>query len=220
MPRSPRLTAPSTVYHVILRCNAKQPLFRTPKDFESLLSVVAHYRNKHEFKFFGYCIMNTHAHLIIQTPDDEETTISKIMHNVASLYARDYNGRHERVGHFFGERFKSPIVEDDSYGIALLRYVAQNPVRAKMVRNARDWERSSFRVYETGEQNMFVDFLPSFEGLARTRKRAAQMFAELVDGAIVKQDDSWTKNRVIGTEIFIKKTLGTPHDPLAAGPPG
>ena len=62
--------------------------------------------------------------------------------------------------------------------------------------------------------------LPSFEGLARTRKRAAQMFAELVDGAIVKQDDSWTRSRVIGTEIFVKRLLGRPHDPLAAGPPG
>ena len=220
MPRPPRLTAPSTVYHVILRCNAKEPLFRTPKDFESLLCVLAKYKQKHAFKLYGYCIMNTHAHLIIQTPDNEESSISRIIHNVASLYVRDYNIRHERVGHFFGERFKSPIVEDDSYGIALLKYIAQNPVRAKMVSKARDWEWSSLRVYEEGEPTTFVDLLPSFEGLARTRKRAAQMFAELVNGKLIKQDDSWTRGRVIGTEIFIKRILGTPHDPLAAGPPG
>jgi putative transposase len=220
MPRPPRLIAPSTVYHVILRCNAKEPLFRTPKDFESLLCVLARYKQKHAFKLYGYCIMNTHAHLIIQTPDDEKVSISKIMHNVASLYVRDYNIRHERVGHFFGERFKSPIVEDDSYGIALLKYIAQNPVRARMVAKARDWEWSSFRVYENGEPNMFVDLLPSFEGLARTRRRAAQMFAELVNGKIVKQDDGWTRSRVIGTEIFIKHIIGSPHNALAAGPPG
>jgi REP element-mobilizing transposase RayT len=220
MPRPPRLTAPSTVYHVILRCNAKEPLFTTPKDFESLLCVLAHYKRRHAFKLYGYCIMNTHAHLIIQTPDDEKASISKIMHNVASLYVRDYNTRHKRVGHFFGERFKSPIVEDDSYGIALLKYIAQNPVRAKMVKNARDWTWSSYRVYESGEPNLFIDFLPSFEGLARTRKRAAQMFAELVDGVIVKQDDGWTRMRVIGTKLFVKRLLGHPHDPLASDPPG
>jgi hypothetical protein len=163
--------------------------------------------------------MHTHAHLIIQTPNSEETTISHIMHDVASLYAHDYNTRHERVGHFFGERFKSPIVEDDSYGIALLRYIAQNPVRAGMVTRPGDWQWSSYRFYESGEQNMFVDFLPSFEGLAKTRKRAAQIFTDLVNQNIVSQDDGWTRNRVIGTETFIKHILGTPHDPLASGPP-
>ena len=91
---------------------------------------------------------------------------------------------------------------------------------AKMVRRARDWNWSSYRIYESGEPNVFVDLLPSFEGLARSRKRAAQMFAELVNGVIVKQDDGWTRSRIIGTEIFIKRILGNPHDPLAAGPPG
>jgi hypothetical protein len=164
--------------------------------------------------------MNTHAHLIIQTPENDSTTISHIMHDVASLYARDYNSRHERVGHFFGERFRSPIVEDDSYGITLLRYIAQNPVRAGMVKKPGDWQWSSYGFYESGEANMFIDFLPSFEGLAKTRKRASQIFAELVSQKIVAQDDGWTRNRVIGTEIFIKRTLGAPHDPLASGPLG
>jgi hypothetical protein len=163
--------------------------------------------------------MHTHAHLIIQTPDSEETTISHIMHDVASLYARDYNSRHERVGHFFGERFKSPIVEDDSYGISLLRYIAQNPLRAGMVKKPGDWKWSSYRFYESGEENMFIDFLPSFEGLAKTRNRASQIFAELASQKIVAQDDGWTRNRAIGTDIFIKRILGTPHDPLASGPP-
>ena len=49
MARPPRLTAPSTVYHVIVRCNNKEHLFKTPKDFESLLCVLAHYKKKHAF---------------------------------------------------------------------------------------------------------------------------------------------------------------------------
>jgi len=218
MPRPPRLIAPSTVYHVIVRCNNREHLFKTPKDFESLLCVIAHYKSRHGFKLFGYCIMNSHAHLVIQTPDDDGATISIIMHDVASLYARDYNIRHKRVGHFFGERFRSPIVEDDSYGIALLRYIAQNPVRAGMISHARDHAWSSYRVYETGEPNAFVDLLPSFEGLARTRQRAARIFAEMVNGIVEKQDDSWTRTRVIGTEQFVKKVLGWTGQ-SAADPP-
>ena len=65
-----------------------------------------------------------------------------------------------------------------------------------MVKHARDHEWSSYRFYENGEPNIFVDFLPSFEGLARTRRRAAQMITALVEGELVKQDDSWTRTRV------------------------
>jgi len=48
--------------------------------------------------------MNSHAHLVIQTPDDDKKTISAIMHDIDSLYARDYNKRHSRTGHVWGER--------------------------------------------------------------------------------------------------------------------
>ena len=219
MPRKPRLSAPLTVYHIIVKCNNGEHLIKTRKDFESLICVVAHYKCKHRFKLFGYCLMNSHAHLVIQTPNDDGVTISHIMHDIDNLYARDYNKRHGRKGHFWGQRFKSPVIEDDSYGVALLRYIAQNPVRAKMVPRARDWKWSSYGVYERGEPDMFIDLLPSFEGLARTRPRAAAIFAGLVDGEILKQDDSWTHTYIIGTEIFVKKLLGRPHD-LAAGPPG
>jgi putative transposase len=164
--------------------------------------------------------MHTHAHLVIQTPDSEKTTISHIMHDVASLYARDYNTRHDRVGHFFGERFKSPIVEDDSYGIALLRYIAQNPIRAGIAASPGDWRWSSYRFYESGQENIFLDFLPSFDGLASSRGRASQIFVELVNQHVIAQDDGWTQNRVIGTELFIKRILGTPKDPLTTDPPG
>jgi len=220
MPRKSRLTAPSTVYHVTIRCNNKEHLMRTRKDLESFVCVTAHYKKKHAFKLFGYCIMNSHAHLVIQTPGNEEKTISAIMHDINSLYARDYNTRHGRTGHVWGERFKSPIVESDVHGVALLRYIAQNPVRAKMVKHAREWEFSSFHAYEQGEPNIFVDLMPSFLGLARSPKRAAELFVALVEGEVVKQDDCWTRTYALGSEQFVKKLLGQLHDPLAAGPPG
>ncbi|MBI5528159.1 MAG: transposase, partial [Deltaproteobacteria bacterium] len=68
--------------------------------------------------------MNSHAHLVIETPADEKATISCIMHDIAAMYARDYNLRHDRTGHFWGQRFKSPVVESDSHGLNLLRYIS------------------------------------------------------------------------------------------------
>lgn len=220
MSRRPRLAAPATTYHVIMRINNGEYQIRDRQDFTDLLGVIALYKAKYRFKLFGYCIMNSHAHLIVQTPDDEKASISKIMHGITWRYAVKYNQRHGRKGHLFGERFRSPIVEADSYGVSLLRYIAQNPVRAKMTKRARDWEWSSYRVYEDGADDALVDLMPSFLGLAAGRKRSAAMLRELVDGAVLKQDDSWTRTHVIGTECFVKMTLGSSSPGQDPPPPG
>jgi REP element-mobilizing transposase RayT len=218
MPRKPRLTGPLTTYHVIVRCNNGDLQLKDRADFVEFLGAVAHYKAIHRFKLFGYTLMNTHAHFIIQTGGNEQTSISRIMHDICLRYAKWFNRSHGRKGHFFNERFKSPVVETDSYGIALLRYIAQNPVRAKMVPRARDWEWSSERIYEDGVDDGLVDLMPSFLGLAASLKRAAAHLRELVDGQLMKQDASWTGTYIIGTERFVKKVLGrygpSPNDPL------
>jgi REP element-mobilizing transposase RayT len=196
-----------TVYHVTLRCNNKDLMMKTPKDLQSLLCVVAHYKLKYKFKFYGYVVMNSHGHLVIETPPDEKATISKIMHDIALKYAKDYNFRHGRTGHFWGGRFKSPVVETDSHGLNLLRYISQNPVRAGMTKTPGEYGFDSFGVYKNGEPDGLVDLLPTFEGLASTRKRAAELFVEYCGAVQEKQNDSWTCSYVIGTGRFIKKVL-------------
>ena len=61
-------------------------------------------------------------------------------------YTQRYNRVHKRVGHLFQERYKSILVERDSYLLELSRYIVLNPVRARMVRSAKDWGWSSYRV--------------------------------------------------------------------------
>ena len=204
MPRPPRLTGPCTTYHVLVRCNNSDFQIKDRRDFIELLAAVARYKARYGFKLFGYTLMNTHAHFIIQTGDDEQKSISRIMHDICLRYAKWFNRSHGRKGHFFNERFKSPVVEADAYGVTLLRYIAQNPVRAGMVKSAMDWEWSSYRVYDNGADDALVDLMPSFLGLAANKMRCAAHLRELVDGEVMKQDAGWTRNFVIGTEGFVK----------------
>ena len=65
--------------------------------------------------------------------------------NVSYVYY--FNKKYKRVGHLFQDRFKSEVVEDDSYILALARYIHQNPVSAGMVRSAGDYKWSSYPSY-------------------------------------------------------------------------
>lgn len=54
----------------------------------------------------GYCLMGSHAHLLIKTPDGN---LSKGMLQLNGLYTQKFNCKHGSVGHAFQARFKSII---------------------------------------------------------------------------------------------------------------
>lgn len=59
-----------------------------------------------------------------------------------------YNRKYGRDGHLFKERFKSEPVNDLAYFTTLLRYIHQNPVKAGIVGNVKDYAYSSWGEYE------------------------------------------------------------------------
>jgi putative transposase len=94
--------------------------------------------------------MDNHLHLIIY---DNGNDISSIMKSLNVSYAMYFNRRHKRVGHLFQDRFKSEIVDDDTYLLELSKYIHNNPVKAGMVTDALKYKWSSFAHYVDGNSN-------------------------------------------------------------------
>lgn len=67
------------------------------------------------------------------------------MRQLKGVYTQRFNRNHNRVGHVFQGRYKAILVQKDSYLLELSRYIVLNPVRAGMVRSAKDWPWSSYR---------------------------------------------------------------------------
>ncbi len=76
---------------------------------------------------YAYCLMNNHYHLLVETP---EPNISSGMRQLNGVYTQRFNRNHIRTGHIFQGRYKSILVEKDSYLLELVRYVVLNPARA------------------------------------------------------------------------------------------
>ncbi len=71
--------------------------------------------------------------------------LSEMMKEIKQSFARYYNKRHNRRGFFWGERFKSVLVEDGETLINCLAYVDLNPIRAGLVARPDDCRWSSAR---------------------------------------------------------------------------
>jgi putative transposase len=59
--------------------------------------------------------------------------LETLMKRVGVTYALYFNKKYKRVGHVFQDRFRSEIIEDESYLLSVIRYVHKNPVQSEMV---------------------------------------------------------------------------------------
>jgi len=99
-------------------------------------------RNRFNWICHAYCLMENHYHLIIETPGGH---LSRGMQYLNGSYTQWFNSRHGKVGHLFQGRFKSILIEKESYLLEVCRYVVLNPVRAGIISSPYEWRWSSYR---------------------------------------------------------------------------
>jgi len=68
------------------------------------------------------------------------TDLSEFVREVKQTFSRYFNKRHNRRGFFWGERFKSLIVEEGLTLVNLLAYIDLNPIRAGIVKRPEEYK--------------------------------------------------------------------------------
>lgn len=141
MARPLRIEYAGALYHVTSRGDNKAEIYLDDSDRLQFLETMEAVCERFNWVLHSYCLMDNHYHLLIETP---ESNLSEGMRQLNGVYTQRFNRKHERVGHVFQGRFKSVIVQKESYLLELARYIVLNPVRARMVRSAKNWPWSSY----------------------------------------------------------------------------
>jgi len=142
MARPIRLEFSGALYHLTSRGDRREDIYDNDEDRQFFLALLTDVCQTHNWACHAYCLMRNHYHLLIETPDGN---LAKGMRQLNGVYTQTYNRVHDRVGHVFQGRYKAILVEKDQYLLELARYIVLNPVRAGMVRSAKDWPWSSYR---------------------------------------------------------------------------
>ncbi len=154
MSRPLRLHVPGMLYHVFARGNQKGCIFADDRDYKSFLELLAEALQRFDVRCVAYCLMWNHYHLLLIP---SEHPISRVLHQLNSVYCQRFNRRHQRVGHVLQGRFGCRMVEDGAYARVVIRYLALNPVEAGRAPKAEDWIWSSYR-FALGREEL-PDFL-------------------------------------------------------------
>ena len=140
MSRPLRIEFPGALYHLTSRGDGRDDIYLTDDDRALFLSVLGQVCERFNWECHSYCLMTNHYHLMIETPDGN---LSQGMRQLNGVYTQRFNQQHQRVGHVFQGRYKSILVQKESYFLELSRYIVLNPVRAGMVVKAENWQHYS-----------------------------------------------------------------------------
>ena len=203
MSRSYRLQGEGLLYHITSRGDDRKKIFINETDYQKFLEYLRISQEKFQFYLYAYCLMGNHYHLLLETT---QPNLSRIMQSLNTAYTVYYNVKRKRSGHLFQGRYKSILVDKDSYLLELTRYIHLNPVRAKIVDRPEKYQWSSYNEY----LNKNNDSLINKAELFRYFKLSPVQYRKFVLDVMEKSTNPFVDvygGFILGKAAFIKDTL-------------
>ena len=164
------------------RARRGHDLYPAKEDMGTFLDLLKETATMFNLKVAAYCLMPTHYHLLVQTPD---ANLARCMRHLNGVYTQRYNVRNKCDGTLFRGRYKSILVDADSYLLELVRYIHRNPLRAGLVSKLDQYAWSSHPGYLSGDRRwewLHKDFV--LRMLAKYRAVQLKKYRQFVE----KQD--------------------------------
>ena len=140
MPRMFRGDYAGARHHVFNRAIARRTMFESRRDMRHFLGQVAKSVHRGEIRLFAFCLMSTHFHLFVGSPMG---VLDTAMQRIQTTYSRYFNRSRRRDGPLVRGRFGSRLVDSEEYAEALVRYIDENPVHARLVKSPSAYEYGS-----------------------------------------------------------------------------
>lgn len=154
MARLPRLVLPNHPHHIIQEGNDRQLIFREDEDYQRFLGWLKDSAREFKVSIHAYALMPNHLHLLA-SPATEEG-LARMMQRVGRYYVPWFNQKYERLGGLFRGRFKTSLIDSDSYFMMCSRYIEFNPVRNGVVGDPADYRWSSYAHHAGVRQDSLI----------------------------------------------------------------
>lgn len=226
MPRQARLDAPGALHHIMVRGIDKTDIFTDDTDKAKFLERLGQNIAEGKCAIYAWVLMDNHIHLLFKSG---KSGISFVMRRLLTWYAQYYNRRHSRVGHLFQNRYKSILCDEDTYLLALIRYIHLNPVRAHIVKTIEELDHYAWSGHSAivGKiKRAWMDIEAALYQFGDKRRRAVTEYRrfvmaefgtdrkpELTGGGLIRSQGGWS--RVLGLrrsgqrEEFDERILGS-----------
>ncbi len=175
----------------------QQQIFEDSYDYEKFLYILLDCKAISEFEIYAYCLMGNHIHLLIK---EGKEPLERLMKRITVRFVMWYNLKYERTGHLFQDRFKSEPVNDYEYFAAVVRYIHQNPIKAGLCKELKQYKYSSYNSFFKNNGLVDTDFV--FEIINKDEFEAFNN--EITDEKLL---DIQEKSRVLVTDEYAQMVI-------------
>ena len=132
-------------FHIMVQGHNRAFIFKNTKDKTMIINIIKNKTKNLGVKIMAYCIMDNHFHLLIKVENIEN--LSKYMAKVNTSFAKYYNYIHKSVGYVYRDRYRAEPILDINQMINCIKYIHENPVKARIVSRAEEYSFSSINDY-------------------------------------------------------------------------
>lgn len=215
MSRQLRIQYPGAFYHVTSRGNERQKIYKDKEDYKLFIEKLSESLDVYNVSLLCYACMTNHFHFLVTTPDGN---LSEFMRHFNIAYTYAFNRRHNRSGHLYQGRYKSYLIDADTYLQEVSRYIHLNPVRikahskkdiAEKVRILDGYEYCSMGGYSNVKyREPFINYsmvLDYFGGdVTEGRERYRQFVYKGLGEELLNPLESGKRLGIVGSEGFIE----------------
>jgi len=220
MPRTERIDVGGEIYHVINRANGHHTIFQDKEEYQLFESILTDAKQMTNMRILAYSIMPNHWHLLLSPKHDGDLAL--FMHWLTTTHTRRYHVATKTVGggSLYQGRYKSFIVDADSYLLTLIKYIERNPVRAKLVRQCENWQWGSAwrRINGDKKQQQLIDASPTplphrYRNWINTPEKTEELktLRSAVNRGVPYGRESWVEKMV--QEYHLESTVREPGRP-------
>jgi putative transposase len=211
--------------HIVQRGHNREPCFFAEDDYLSYLHWLSQALAETRCALHAYALMTNHVHLLL-TPKRAEA-VPRLIISLGRRYVQYINRSYRRTGTLWDSRYKSSLVQAETYLFCAQRYIELNPVRAAMVDDPAHYRWTSYRANALGRADPRITPHPLYLAMAATDKDRQlayrALFRSHLDQAAI--DDirlALNQNQPLGNERFlgrIEKMTGVRREARPRGRP-
>jgi putative transposase len=152
-------------------------VFTEERFCDVLVENIKHYRNRYQFRIYGYVIMPSHFHWIVEV-EPNLGLVSDVMRDIKKFAAWDVMDLLEKENRqallsmfraealalddqkrkFWMDRFDDEVIRNVGMLRTKLEYIHNNPVQAGLVGTPEEYKYSSARNYALGDHSVIEVF--------------------------------------------------------------